>query len=317
MNRLKYPAALAIFMVWVCASAQPSLDWNSLKNPVYSRQGWSIKDSCMAEKDGEFFLFFSAFNFDRGQYRCYVSGVKTQDFKTFSEPFFIWTGEEGGWKGMCSPNISQISDTWYLTYNSWGDDKSKPNQLFYAASKDLEHWKKDQPLAAEVTAGKRSIDAAIAFANNRYYLVYKEYQTPRMAVSKALEHGWKNLGTVPGAWFENAEFINIDGHWQMLITDRGHLPCLRKIRNDGAKDEDWSNPGEFVRLEIPLQKFNTVERANCAFLLDRRSVDGFFYLLYSGRNQGLGHEGDKYFKLGMARSSDLKTWLAPFSGSGL
>ena len=309
MKRMKFLLAWSVFLILAAAPSSSSfLDWSSLKNPVYSRKGWSIKDSTLAYKDGSFYIFFSDFQFDRGMYRCYVSGVKTRDFRNFSAPLFIWTGKEAGYRGMCSPNLSQIGDTYYLTYNSWGDDKDHPNQLFYAVSKDLETWDKDKPLAANVTAGKRTIDAAIAYWNSKYYLVYKEDQTPKMAVGGKLDGGWKSLGTVPGGWFENGEFIRIDGKWNMLVTDRWHMPCLRAIRDDGATDDDWANPGKFVRLNIPLQTFNLEEHANCAFLADFREHDGFFYLLYSGRNLGLFHEGDKHFKLAIARSKDLKSW---------
>jgi len=312
----KYAAVLAASSILALAlaafAAGPLLDWASLQNPVLERQGWSIKDSCMALNHGNFYVFFSNFNYDRNRYRCYVSGVKTKDFKNFSEPLFVWTGEQGGWGGMCSPNIAQINDTYYLTYNSWGDDKSHPNQLFYAVSQDLENWEKDQPLAANVTSGKRAIDAAIARFNNNYYLVYKEDQTPKMAVSDRLgPEGWKSLGTVPGGWFENGEFIRIDNQWNLLVTDKSHLPCLRQMQGRGDKDQDWLNWGKFQRFNIPLEKFNAIEQANCAFLADFRASDGFFYLLYSGRNKGFGHQGDKYFKLAIARSKDLKTWQAP------
>jgi len=328
---------LAVLLSSLAFSAGPFIDWANLKNPVYQYKNWSIKDSCVAYHNETFYIFFSAFYFDDGRDRCHISAVKTKDFKNYSEPLFIWRGESGAWDGMCSPNIIKIDDTFYLTYNSWGDDKNQPNQLFYAKSKNLERWENDKPLAANVTKGKRSIDAAIAKANGKYYLVWKEDQTPMMGVGDTLgPEGWKRLGTVPGGWFENGEFIQIDEKWYLLATDKAHLPVLRAIRNDGRTDEDWLNlcrgaascaqnqagqsrvfrgtlqkSGQFQRLNIPLEKFNTVERANCAFLIDWRDYDGFFYLLYSGRNQGFFHEGDNYFKLGIARSQDLLSWQVP------
>jgi len=312
MKRKGVICGLAFALLLFTARAEaPFIDYANLKNPIYAYRDWSIKDSCVAEKGGTFYIYFSAFYFDEGKMRCHLSGVKTGDFRNFSEPLFVWRGQEGDWQGMCSPNISQINDTFYLTYNSWGDDQDKnhPNQLFYAKSKDLENWEKDLPLASNLTAGKRSIDAAIAYHNNKYYLVWKEFQTPMMAVGDTLgPDGWKKLGEVPGGWFENGEFINLDGKWFLLATDKAHLPVLRAIRGEGKTDEDWLNLGPFQRLKIPLEKFNTIEKANCAFLLDRRGQDGFFYLLFSGRNRGFGHEGDKYFKLGISRSRDLVKW---------
>ncbi len=312
MSRNKLlPGGALVLLVFalLTPSGAKGIDYENLRNPIYAFRDWSIKDSCVAEKDGTFYIYFSAFYSDRGGMRCHISGVKTPDFKNFSEPLLLWNGEEGNWDGMCSPNISQIGDTYYLTYNSWGEDDNHPNQLFFARSKDLENWEKDLPLASNLTAGKRSIDAAIIFHNNKYYLVWKEFQTPMMAVGEGLgPEGWKRLGTVPGGWFENGEFINIDGKWFLLATERSHLPMLRAIRDDGNADDDWLNLGKFQRLKIPQQKFNTIEKANCAFLSDRRDQDGYFYLLFSGRNQGFGHEGDAYFKLGISRSKDLVKW---------
>jgi hypothetical protein len=309
----RYLIIAAVYLLCSSLHAQTALlNFSALKNPVFQHQGWSIKDSCMAHKDGTFYVFFSAFYKDDGMGRCHVSGVKTKDFKTFSDPLFIWDGRDQGWQGMCSPNISQIGDTYYLTYNSWGESKEKPPQLFYAQSKDLENWDKHRPLAANVTKGARSIDAAIAFANNKYYLVYKEYQTPKMAVGPSLDSdAWKSLGTIPGGWFENGEFIKIDGKWNLLVTDRYHLPCLRELKGQGDIDSEWINWGSFKRFPIPLENFNLNERANCAFLADFRSMDGYFYLLYSGRNKGFGHEGDFDFSLAIARSKDLITWQPP------
>lgn len=314
MNLKKFYIFLVIgSIISICGiSAENFIDFKNLKNPVFEYPGWSIKDSCMAYYNGDFYIFFSAFYFDRGRMRCHISGVKTSDFRNYSEPLFIWSGEESGFRGMCSPNISKIDYVFYLTYNSWGDDKKSPNQLFYARSNDLMHWEKDIPLAPELTQGKRAIDAGIAKANGKFYLVWKEEQTPMMAVGDTLgDKGWKRLGVVPGGWFENGEFIRIDGKWYLLVTDRAHLPALREIRGDGASDDDWLNLGEFKRLEIPGEKFNTVEKANCAFLADFRKYDGYFYLLYSGRNKGLRQIGDRYFKLGLARSTNLKVWELP------
>ena len=89
------------------------------------------------------------------------------------------------------------------------------------------------------------------------------------------------------------------------------LPVLRPVRDDGKSDADWLNLGPFQRLKVPVHFWNSIESANCAFLADWRGQDGYFYLLFSGRNRGFGHEGDKYFKLGLARSQDLSAWSLP------
>jgi hypothetical protein len=84
------------------------IDWARLKNPVHEHVGWSGKDACMVYHDREFFLFYLAFYHDDGRERSHVVCVKTRDFVTYSGPLFNWSGKDGGWIGLCSPNISKI-----------------------------------------------------------------------------------------------------------------------------------------------------------------------------------------------------------------
>jgi hypothetical protein len=291
---------------------KPFIDWQGLKNPVYSHEGWSVKDACMTYNHGTFYIFFSAFYFDAGRETCHVVGVKTSEFKTFSEPLFIWRGEEEGWIGMASPDIKKIGDTYYLTYNSWGDKKGQPNQLFYATSKDLEHWEYDLPLASNITRGKRAIDAAIAHYNGNYYLQWKEFQRPKIAWSTDMgATGWHRIGWVPGHWFENAELIRIDGSWNIIATCRLHQPCIREMKGDGSEIVHWKRWTWPRRLDIPMEEFNTDNIANAAFLADWREYDGYFYLIYGGRTEGQTHFKRGNNKLGLARSRDLIVWEVP------
>ncbi|NJK95417.1 MAG: hypothetical protein HC905_11340 [Bacteroidales bacterium] len=156
------------------AQTKPFIDWANLKNPVYSQPGWSTKDACMMYNDGWFYLYFSAFFYDAGRERSHVVSVRTQDFKTYSEPLFIWSGMEEGWIGLCSPDISRINNTWILTFNSWGDKEGKPNQLFYATSTDLVRWSGLKPLARNITNDVRAIDAAIIPFNKKFTWYGKE-----------------------------------------------------------------------------------------------------------------------------------------------
>ncbi len=290
------------------------IDWKSLKNPVYSHPGWSTKDAGMIYRDGTFYLFFSAFFEEAGRERSHVVGVKTTDFKTFSEPLFIWSGMEEGWIGMCSPDITEHNGTYYLTYNSWGDKPGKKNQLFYAVSKDLENWKKHLPLARNITQddkGKpvRAIDAAVALHNNKCYLVWKENQTPQVAVANQIgETGWKRLGRPDKEWFENGQFIHFDGKWHLLVKMGGGRTRLSEMAGDGTQDSDWTKWTNHRFFEMQQEAFNTDDRANAAFLAYWRNHDGFFYLLYAGRSENKSHLGRGDNKLALSRSRDLKTW---------
>lgn len=307
---------------------EPFIDWETLQNPVYDQQQvtgdfWSTKDACMIYKDGAFYLFFSAFFEADGRVRSHVVGVRTDDFKTFSEPMFLWDGRDDGWIGMCSPEIHKHEGIYYLTYNSWGDKDGRPNQLFYATSTDLEMWDKHKPLARSATVDEngnpvRAIDAALAFHNGRVYLSWKERQTPMFAVADRIDAAeWTRLGSPDPGWYENAKFLMIDGHWHMLATARGpepkrdHLPNLTRLRGTGDEDSDWLDWEPFRTLEIPYEGFNTDNRANAAFLADWRDHDGYFYLLYAGRTQGQTHAGRGDNRLGLARSTDLMEWVVP------
>jgi hypothetical protein len=295
------------------------IDWANLKNPVYAHDGWSTKDACMAYTDGVFYLFFSAFYEDRGRERAHVVGVRTTDFRNFSAPFFVWDGAAEGWIGLCSPDIFSHGTQWYLTYNSWGDHPERPNQLFFAASTDLERWTPGRSLARDATqeGGRpvRAIDAAVAFAHGRYVLLWKERQVAQLAVAPAMAaEGWRRLGRPAQRWCENGQFIHIDGTWQVLLTGKPMDPFLAPVTKDGRRDEDWLTWGEWRALHIPQEQFNTRHRANCPTLYDWRRHDGHFYLLYAGNTETVSHAGRGDSKLALARSKDLVNWSVPGKG---
>jgi len=294
------------------AAGRGFLPWEELENPVYRHEGWSTKDACMVYKDGTFYLFFSAFFQDEGRERSHVVEVKTRDFRHYSKPLFIRRGEEDGWIGMASPNISTDGGRYYLTYNSWGDKDGQPNQLFYAVSNDLEHWEKDKPLAKNQTQGVRAIDAAATSADGRMTLAWKKRQTPQISRADNFEsREWHNLGDPGLGWFENGEFIQLDDHWYLLATaGAGHLPNLARMQGTGDSSGDWLGWSDFRTLRIPAQQgFNTHDRANAGFLADWRQYDGYYYLLYAGNTEGETHAGRGDNTLGLARSKDLKTWV--------
>lgn len=288
------------------------LPWSKLQNPIYQQADWSVKDACMIHHGNHFYLFFSAFFFADGRERSHVVGVKTTDFLTFSEPLFIHRGEAGGWYGMCSPSIRRIGDTFYLSYNSWGDKPGQPNQLFYATSSDLEHWDFDQPLAPALTAKVRAIDAEIATLPDYTILIWKARQTPQIAYTNNFPDGpWTLLGQPNGGWFENAQFIQIDGDWHLFATGRGQVPQIAAIAAETGTPTDWLHWQDFRLFDIPLEGFNTHERANAGFLADWRQYDGYFYFLYAGTTEGRSHAGRGDNRLGLARSTDLYHWTVP------
>jgi hypothetical protein len=290
----------------------PFIDWHNLKNPVYSHPGWSTKDACMVYDHGFFYLYFSAFFFDEGRERSHIAAVRTKDFKSCSEPLFVWNGVEQGWIGLCSPDIRKIGDEWFLTFNSWGDKKGEPNQLFYATSKDLSSWSSMKPLAKNITDGVRAIDAAIFPFNNKIYLVWKRGQEPVVSVGDSLNsNNWRNIGRPIEPWFENGQFFESDGKINLLVTTREHLPAIAGMSGSGLADSCWLNWENLRPLEIIGEEFNTNEKANAASIIDWRSYDGYFYLIYAGRTEGESHEHRGNNKLALARSKDLVQWELP------
>ncbi len=317
-------STLLVFLLAFASFAQivrgsDFIDWKSLHNPVLSYPNWSIKDSAMAYRDGVFYVFFSAFYEDRGQIRSHVVEVSTRDFKTYSQPIFNFDGEEDGWLGMCSPDVQQIGDQYVMTFNSWGDKPGKMNALFYETSSDLTHWSKMKPVAAELTAGLRVIDAAIAHTGDGYYATWKEGQRgmkPRMAFANSLDgpfhfvkSGFPELlmkdGKDDGLIHENYEFLQIDGRWRLLTTDYNPpSPRLYTLENPS----DWLKWGQGYEFKIPVESFNTDNVANAAALYDWRGNDGFFYLIYAGRTERATYLHRGWNRIGLARSKDLIHW---------
>lgn len=288
------------------------IDWSNLKNPVYYHPDWSVKDACMMHHEGYFYLYFSAFFYDSGRERSHVVSVRTKDFKTFSEPLFIWSGMEQEWIGLCSPDIRKIDDTWILTFNSWGDKDGQPNQLFYATTKDLIRWSEMKPLAKNITDGVRAIDAAIIPFNNKIYLVWKRVQEPLIAVGDSLnDTNWEILGRPLKPWFENGQFFEVDGKVNMIITAGAHLPSLTRMVENGNKNQDWLIWEELRNILLPVEEFNSFQTSNAASIIDWRAHDGYFYLIYAGKTEGISHSRRGDNKLALARSKDLMNWEIP------
>ncbi len=300
------------FIAW--AGQVPFLDWQQLQNPILAYPDWSIKDACLTWHEGNFYCFFSAFYWDRGEVRSHVVGVRSPDLVRWSAPLFNWSGAELGWRGACSPDITRLGEVWYLTFNRWGDEPL--NQLFYATSCDLIHWETYLPLATNLTNGIRAIDAALACHKGIYYLAYKERQTPTLATAEVVgPSGWRKLGQLEGA--ENYQLLLIDSHWYLLWTKMDkddHHPCLARMKGSGDDPEDWLAWQGFRRLKVPREPgFDQV--GNAASLVDWRAHDGYFYLLYAQRvdqpDRWNNYSGRGYNRLGLARSHDLMYWEVP------
>jgi hypothetical protein len=305
------------------ARARAFIPWKGLHNPVLSYPHWSIKDAAMAYRDGVFYLFFSAFYRDHGRVRSHVAEVSTRDFKTYSRPILDFDGERAGWIGMCSPDVQKLGNIWELSFNSWGDDPKRPDQLFYRTSSDLVHWSPRHPLAANLTAGQGVIDLSVTQSGSVYYAIWKagrhpDEMHPRLAASKSLAGPWHFVGSgypslrmadgkENGLIHENFEFVWISGVLHLLSSDypHGHHEYLYTLLNP-RRPLEW---GKGFKLKIPGQSFNRKVHCDAAAVYDWRRYDGFFYLIYAGRNEQSTYLHRGWNRLGLARSKDLRHWL--------
>jgi hypothetical protein len=304
------------------AGSKPFIAWKNLHNPILSYSHWSIKDTAMAYRRGTFYVFFSAFYEDRGRVRSHVAEVSTRDFKTYSQPIFDFDGSEEGWIGMCSPDVQRPGSIYELSFNSWGDDPAKPDQLFYMTSADLVHWSPRRPLAPNLTAGHGVIDLSVTRQNGEFYAIWKDGRNPpemrtRLAAAKSLSGPWHLVGSgfvglkmedgkENGLIHENFEFLWFDGKLHLLSSDypQGHHEYVYTLL-DPANPLEW---GKGIELKIPAESFNTAVPCDAASLYDFRKEDGYFYLLYAGRCDVTTYLHRGWNRLALARSKDLAHW---------
>lgn len=328
MRRFRIALGLWGFMsLSVAVAAPPSLAWNRLSNPVLSYPHWSIKDPAMAVQNGTYYVFFSAFYPDHGRIRSHVVEVSTPDFVTFSTPILNFDGEEAGWTGMCSPDVQKLGDVWELSFNSWGDDPKRPDQLFYMTSPDLVHWSSRRQLADNLTAGQSVIDLSVTSLGGRYYAVWRQGLEDyphdihiRMAAAGSLGGPWHFVGPGVvslsmatgrdnGRIHENYEFVRAGSGLRLLsddYRDNTEGEFLYTLMN-AARPLTW---GDGIEMNVPLQNFNRLVRCFAAALYDWRKLDGYFYLIYAGCNEQTTYLGRGWNRLALARSRDLLHWFA-------
>jgi hypothetical protein len=300
------------FLSTTLAAAIP---WRHVRNPMLSYPQWSIKDATLVAMGGEYFLFFDAAYEDRGRLRFHVCEVRSVDLQTFSEPLLVIDGAGDGWIGMASPEIHHDGERYLLTYNSWGDAPGRPNQFFVRSSTDPVHWGAERPLAANLTNGARAIDAAVAVDHGRHFLMFKQAQTTRLAVSERLDGGYRWVGDgLPrfargaawGRWHENYQFFRRGGKWRLIATSGSHDPYIYTLGGDGSKESDWLNWIDGYRVEIARQDFNTADSANSGSMVLGLPEAGPQYLLFAGNTEKTSYEGRGWNRLGLARTTDMR-----------
>ena len=104
-----------------------------------------------------------------------------------------------------------------------------------------------------------------------------------------------------GDTIENYQFIRIDGRWKLLATSNElDRPFLFDLAGNPAQPAGWLHWSKGRELVVPQEAWNTgsgvtgstFEHANCAYLVDTRSRDGHFYLLYEDTPEKTSFRGE-------------------------
>jgi hypothetical protein len=64
-------------------------------------------------------------------------------------------------------------------------------------------------------------------------------------------------------------------------------------------------------FDLPQEKFNMESIANAAAVYDWPKDDGYYYLMYAGRNEGQTYAKRGWNQIAPARSKDLIHWPVP------
>ncbi|HET9729883.1 MAG TPA: hypothetical protein VFR41_10705 [Acidimicrobiia bacterium] len=304
------------------------LAWAALRNPILSSADAAVKDPALVAFDGGWVVLYS--RVDRaGVWRIGIA--RSRDLRTWSD--ITTMPHDPTVEGEASPDVTRRPDGAYVvTYQSSRHDRAGALSKVYArTTSDFRSFSAPIRLAANLHNGRddRLIDAALAWSPAGLLLGYKlgtDEQHFEMArsVSGSLAGPWQLIGrpniSLYGDTVENYQFIRIDGNWTLLATSNAFdHPELMQLHGDASQPTgwlDWSAPRE---LQVPQERFNpgrgatgvNFEHANCAFLVDRRTVDGFFYLVYADAPEMSNFDAQGHAVLAIARSTDLVHWTVP------
>jgi hypothetical protein len=304
-----------------------------MPNPVLACHDRSLKDASLVHDGKAWVMTCSAFSEERSTIAVY----RSPDLSTWSGPTHTWDGQEDGWIGLCSPDITCQGDGWVMTYNSWGDTRTeRRNRFFYRQSKDLRTFSEPKALAHDLLDGIPVIDSALARHDGRWFLACSRTETRGtwIASAESLDGPWAWVGDGPihcaaaitglenGYHHENYQFLAIDEVWHLITTDYPpHQAWIYRLDGDPADMSSWQNWPDGRPLTIRSEKWNTIDTINAVALWDHQSVDGRFYAVFGGKGRERSDEfnvsaGRKpwprgWNRIGIAWSEDLARWTLP------
>ncbi len=307
-----------------------TIDWASLRNPLLSDPAYAIKDPALVFANGKWHALVSRVG-AAGQWRI---GLATSSDLRHWSPMTAMPHDTAV-DGEASPDVVRAPNgTFVVTYQSFVHDRAGGlAKLYYRTTNDFVQFSEPRPLALDVhpKATDRVIDAALAWTPAGLLLGYKygadaQYFEIARSPSGSLDGPWELLGRpdirVFGDTIENYQFIELRGRWVLLATSNiADKPFLFTLTGDPRVPQNWLHWSSGDELHIAQEPWNTgsgatggtYEHANCSYIVDRTSVDGYYYLVYSdspNRTVSL-FGGEGHAVLAIARSTDLAHWSVP------
>ncbi len=327
---------LATFGTAVAAAADPDrgdaprIAWSHLHNPIIGYATRATKDPAIVFADGRWRALFSSIGAD-GAWRI---GITTsRDMRHWSRLRFVPHDPRVG--GEASPDVVRAPDgRWVVTFQSSPHDvDGGESKLYYRTTTDFEHFSPARPLAHELhpTAGDRMIDAALVWTPAGLLLGDKvggrngpqAFELAR-STTGSLDGPWVTIGrpdiSVYGDTIENYQFLRLGGRFALLATSNVlDRPFLFMLTGDPRVPSGWLQWSAGRMLVVPQESWNpgrgatgsTYEHANSAFLVDRHTVEGRYYLVYADSPELVTFAQQGHARLGVARSSDLVHWTVP------
>ncbi len=287
-----------------------------------------MKDAALVAVGGKWFAAFSAVD-ARGTWRVGIE--HSADLRAWSSMTFM--PHDPSVEGEASPDVvREPGGPLVITYQSFVHDRHGGlAKLYYRTTSDFVHFSAARQLLRPVLTAPsdRLIDPALAWTPAGLLLGFKTGQDMQAfeiarSTTGRLDGPWKLVGKpgirVFGDTIENYQFIEIDGRWKLLATSNQlDRPYLFDLVGNASRPSGWLRWSTGRELNVPQESWNTgrgitgstYEHANCAYLVDQRSRDGHFYLLYEDASEMSSFGGEGHGALALARSVDLTHWSVP------
>ncbi len=306
------------------------IHWPRLHNPILGYADRATKDPAVIRAGDRFVALFSSVD-TSGRWRI---GIAT------SRDLTQWSGRrffphDPRVEGEASPDVVRAPNgRFVVTFQSFVHDAGGAQaKLWYRTTRDFRSFSGPHRLGLELhpAAADRVIDPALVWSPAGLLLGYKVglpdgQQAFELARSRSgsLDGPWTVVGRpdirVLGDTIENYQFLHLDGRFELLATSNTlDRPYLFDLAGDVHDPRGWLHWSPGRQLVVPQEAWNpgrgltgaTYEHANCAFVVDRRRIDGWVYLVYADAPELTSFGGAGHDSLGIARSRDLVQWSVP------